>query len=67
MATVIHFIDVGQGNMVLVQCADGTNLMVDCNITEGNKNRVLNYVANQIGERRHLCRRSSVPTGMPTI
>ena len=25
MSTVIHFIDVGQGNMVLVQCADGTN------------------------------------------
>ena len=49
MATTIHFIDVGQGNMVLVQCADGTNLMVDCNITDANDCRVLNYVAKQIG------------------
>ena len=54
MATIIHFIDVGQGNMVLVQCADGTHFMVDCNITEDNKNRVLNYVANQIGQRGRL-------------
>ena len=49
MATTIHFIDVGQGNMVLVQCADGTNFMVDCNITDANDCRVLNYVAKQIG------------------
>ena len=37
MATTVHFLDVGQGNMVLIQCSDGTNFMVDCNITEGNK------------------------------
>ena len=54
MATTVNFVDVGQGNMVLIQCSDGTNFMVDCNITEGNKNRVLNYVANQIGQRGHL-------------
>ena len=48
MATTVHFVDVGQGNMVLIQCSDGTNFMVDCNITEGNKNRVLSYVANQL-------------------
>ena len=40
--------------MVLVQCADGTNFMVDCNITQDNKNRVLNYVANQIGRGGRL-------------
>ena len=40
--------------MVLIQCSDHTNFMVDCNITEGNKNRVINYVANQIGQRGHL-------------
>ena len=51
MATTVHFVDVGQGNMVLIQCSDGTNFMVDCNITEGNKDRVLNYVASQIGQR----------------
>ena len=49
MSTLVHFIDVGQGNMVLVQCADGTNFVVDCNITEDNKSGVLNYVAAQIG------------------
>ena len=54
MSTLVHFIDVDQGNMVLVQCADGTNFMVDCNITEDNENRVLNYVAKQIGQRGQL-------------
>ena len=58
MATAVHFIDVGQGNMVLVQCADGTNFMVDCNITDNNRFRVLNYVANQVGRsgiRAFIC------------
>ena len=54
MATTVHFIDVEQGNMVLIQCSDGTNFMVDCNVTESNKNRVLRYVENQIGQRGRL-------------
>ncbi len=54
MVTKIHFIDVDQGNMVLVQCSNGTNLVVDCNITDANKNRALRYVANQIGDRGTL-------------
>ena len=54
MSTIVHFIDVGQGNMVLVECANSTNLMVDCNITEGNKDRVLKYVADQIGQKGRL-------------
>ena len=54
MATTIHFIDVGQGNMVLVQCSSGTNFVVDCNITDANKDRVLNYVAKQIGDNGKL-------------
>ena len=54
MATMVHFIDVGQGNMVLVQCSDGTNFMVDCNITDANKGRVLAYIANQIGRAGRL-------------
>lgn len=54
MTTTVHFIDVGQGNMVLVQCASGTNVLVDCNITEENKDSVLGYVAEQIGSGRQL-------------
>ena len=54
MTTTVHFIDVAQGNMVLVQCASGTNFVVDCNITEENKDRVLGYVADQIGSGRQL-------------
>ena len=49
MTTIVHFIDVGQGNMALVECANGDNFVVDCNITEDNQDRVLKYVAAQIG------------------
>ena len=49
MSTIVHFIDVGQGNMALVECANGDKFMVDCNITEDNIDRVLRYVAAQIG------------------
>ena len=54
MSTTVHFIDVRQGNMVLVQCASGTNFVVDCNITEDNKDRVLGYIAGQIGSGSRL-------------
>ena len=54
MSTIVHFIDVGQGNMVLIECANGANVLVDCNITENNKDRILNYVADQIGEKGRL-------------
>ena len=36
--------------MVLVQCADGTNLVVDCNITDANDCRVSEYITKQIGQ-----------------
>ena len=49
MATIIHFISVGQGNMVLIEAADGKNFVFDCNITEDNEDKVLQYVADQIG------------------
>lgn len=49
MTTKIHFIDVGQGNMVLIEAANGEKFVFDCNITGGNESRVLNYVAAQIG------------------
>lgn len=50
MSATIHFIDVGQGNMALIQCGNGTNLVVDCNIHDGNESRVLGYVSRQIGQ-----------------
>ena len=54
MSTTVHFINVGQGNMALVQCADGTNFVVDCNITEDNESLVLTYLAGQIGRGSRL-------------
>lgn len=49
MSTIIHFINVGQGNMVLVQTDSGKKFVFDCNITDKNEDRVLQYVADQIG------------------
>lgn len=49
MSTVVHFIDVGQGNMVLIQTDSGRNYMFDCNITDDNADDVLSYVAKCIG------------------
>ena len=54
MTTTVHFIDVGQGNMALVECADGIKFVVDCNITENNKDRVLGYLAGKIGRGSSL-------------
>ena len=50
MATTIHFIDVGQGNMVLIQTASGKAFVFDCNVTDDNEARVLDCIADQIGE-----------------
>ena len=36
--------------MVLIQCADGSNIVEDCNVHGGNEIRVLGYVAQQIGQ-----------------
>ena len=54
MSTLVHFIDVGQGNMVLIQTSSGTCFVFDCNVTDENEERVLGYVASQIGEGRAL-------------
>ena len=54
MATIIHFIDVGQGNMVLIQAANGKRFVFDCNVTDDNEDRVLGYVAEQIGRGASL-------------
>ena len=49
MSTFIHFINVGQGNMSLIETSDGKNFIFDCNITNENEEAVLQYVANNIG------------------
>ncbi|MCD6249286.1 MAG: MBL fold metallo-hydrolase [candidate division Zixibacteria bacterium] len=41
----IHFVDVGQGNMVVVVFPDNTTLVYDCNITSNNSDRVEKYLA----------------------
>lgn len=45
----VHFIDVGQGNMILIKIPNNKIIINDCNITEENEERVLEYVENQIG------------------
>jgi competence protein ComEC len=50
MATEIHFVDVGQGNMVLISADDGSRFVFDCNITQDNETRVLAYVAKVFGK-----------------
>lgn len=54
MTTTIHFIDVGQGNMVLIETADGNKFVFDCNITGDNEKRVLNFVESTIGTNTQL-------------
>src|SRR5438132_1233839 len=48
MAITVDFIDVGQGNMVLLQLSDGTVMLYDCNVTEDNENRVLSHMAKAV-------------------
>ncbi len=49
MSTVLHFIDVGQGNMVLLEAMDGKYYLCDCNVTNDNEDDVLEYLASVIG------------------
>jgi competence protein ComEC len=54
MPTIIHFINVGQGNMVLIEADNGDNFVFDCNITEENEDDVLGYVAGVLGYGTNL-------------
>jgi len=47
--TIIHFIDVGQGNMVLIEATNGSFYICDCNVTNNNEHKVLNYLGHAIG------------------
>ena len=49
METIIHFIDVGQGNMILIEATDGNYYLCDCNVTDKNEDKVLNYLGEVIG------------------
>jgi len=44
----IHFMNVGQGNMVLIQIPNSKTIIYDCNITQENENDVLNYLESKI-------------------
>ena len=46
---MIHFIDVGQGNMVLIEADNGGFYICDCNVTNENEDTVLEYLGNAIG------------------
>ncbi|SOC31092.1 ComEC/Rec2 family competence protein [Thalassospira xiamenensis] len=49
MNTEIHFIDVGQGNMVLIRTTNAQNYLCDCNVTSQNEGRVLAYLSSVLG------------------
>lgn len=51
MPTIVHFIDVGQGNMTLLQLGDETIMLYDCNVTQDNEQRVLAYMAQVLPRR----------------
>lgn len=49
MPTTLHFINVGQGNMVLCELDNKTRLLYDCNVTNDNADSVLAYLSNVVG------------------
>jgi len=46
----IYILNVGCGNMALIINPDGTRFVIDCNITEENKDNVLAYVKRIFGQ-----------------
>lgn len=49
MNTIVHFLDVGQGNMSFIQTTQGGVYFFDCNLTTDREDEILNYVAKHIG------------------
>lgn len=49
MDTIVHFINVGQGNMSLIETSNRKRFVFDCNITDNNEDDVLRYMTEQIG------------------
>jgi beta-lactamase superfamily II metal-dependent hydrolase len=56
MSTTVHFLDVGQGNMTLIQTDDGKVLLYDCNVTDKNEKLVLGYLRRHIGSETGIHR-----------
>ena len=54
MTTKLHFINVGQGNMTLIELSDGKNFLYDCNVTNENEGNVLEFIANKIGKNTNI-------------
>ncbi len=52
MSTRVHIINVGQGNMILIETANGDALLCDCNVTSQNAPRVLTYLRQVLRGRR---------------
>lgn len=44
----IHFINVGEGNMILIQIPNSKTIIYDCNITEENEEDVLDYLSKNV-------------------
>jgi len=51
-----HFLDVGCGNMALIQLPDRTALLYDCNVTAENQSRILGYLKQVLGESTHIAK-----------
>jgi len=49
---IAHFIDVGQGNMVLLQLDNSQTMLYDCHVTDENGDRVLAYLRGVLPRRR---------------
>ena len=45
---LFHLLDVGQGLMSLVVFPDNTTFIYDCNITEDNKDNIIQYLTNNL-------------------
>ena len=54
MPVVVHFINVGIGNMSLIHMPDSTTFLVDCNVTEENKEKVLGYLKKAMGGKKNI-------------
>lgn len=51
---VVHFFDVGCGNMTLVLFPTGATYLYDCNVTDDNEEAVLGYLDKAMGSRSSI-------------
>ncbi len=50
----VHFIDVGCGDMTLILMPNGTTFIIDCNVTNDNKENVIKYLKKVMGTRTKI-------------